>query len=285
MLSILLIRCKLTCLLYSYSQIVEKINASEGPSKNAAGYNDMRGLPHFRQSIVTYLQRTFMRELTISADEIAVGAGAGALIEATCFTLCDEGETVLIPSPLYPAFITDLERKINCRPLPVPEPDNSLIPRVSTLQRYVDTEKASGKNVRALLLTNPLNPTGITLHTDTAKHLVEWALANDIHLLSDEIYANSIFDETDEANFRPSLAIAKEFDEQKARKLVHTIAGMSKDMCASGYRCGFMHTQNSKLMQALSGLCYFCCVSHDFQTRCASMHSEYIHVRGLPCTD
>jgi hypothetical protein len=38
------------------------------------------------------------------------------------------------------------------------------------------------------------------------------------------IYANTIVDKMDEANFSRSLTTASKYDEQKVRKLVHTIA-------------------------------------------------------------
>lgn len=248
-------------------QIVERINESKGPDVESSKYNDMRGLPSFRKAIAGYLQRTFMQEVDLKAEEIVVAAGATALIEATTFAVCDANNSVLIPAPLYPAFITDLERKNRCRAVPVHEPDGGLVPTRSTLQQYIERENAKGYNVRALLLTNPANPTGITMYPSTIRSLVEFVFANNMHLISDEIYANSIFNRDDAQNFRPAIAIAKEVDQQKARMLVHTLSGVSKDMCASGFRCGFMHTHNPSLLQALSGLTYFCCVSHDFQIR------------------
>lgn len=48
--------------------------------------------------------------------------------------------------------------------------------------------------MKALLIVNPDNPLGRVLDVDTLSMLVDFANANKIHLVVDEIYALSVFD-------------------------------------------------------------------------------------------
>lgn len=101
------------------------------------------------------------------------------------------------------------------------------------------------------------------------KELVEFASSAGLHILSDEIYACSVFDER--ASFTTTLKIADQVDPEWAKAHVHTVAGLSKDFCASGYRTGFMRTRNKSLIQSMANLAYFFGVSQDFQHRVADM--------------
>ena len=46
---------------------------------------------------------------------------------------------------------------------------------------------------------------------------------------------------------------------------VHFVLALSKDFGASGFRIGILYSQNDLLMQALSNLNIFSCVSHPMQ--------------------
>ncbi|PNH00043.1 1-aminocyclopropane-1-carboxylate synthase-like protein 1 [Tetrabaena socialis] len=53
-------------------------------------------------------------------------------------------------------------------------------------------------------------------------------------------------------------------------ELVHVVWGMSKDFCASGLRCGCLHSRNPQLLQAFDNLGYFCAVPNPIQTALAA---------------
>ena len=49
----------------------------------------------------------------------------------------------------------------------------------------------SGHTPRVLLLTSPSNPLGTTYSADQLRRMISWCKRNNIHLVSDEIYALS----------------------------------------------------------------------------------------------
>ncbi len=56
------------------------------------------------------------------------------------------------------------------------------------LKKSITKARASGKNVRAMAVINPGNPTGGVLTKDDMKSVVEFCLANNLVLLADEVY-------------------------------------------------------------------------------------------------
>lgn len=82
---------------------------------------------------------------------------------------------------------------------------------------------------------------------------------NDLHFISDEIYAKSTFQNQAIRNTVPfqstlSLDFSGIVDETRH----HIIYGASKDFCANGLRLGLVCTRNEGVMGALSSIRYVC---------------------------
>lgn len=53
---------------------------------------------------------------------------------------------------------------------------------------------AEGRRVRAVLFSSPNNPIGIVYKEDAVRHVIDFAMAHDLEIISDEIYAQTVFD-------------------------------------------------------------------------------------------
>ena len=129
-----------------------------------------------------------------------------------------------------------------------------------------------GGTCRALLLTNPNNPLGIIYEPDDYKKCVKWALDRQIHCISDEVYAGSIYDSEMNINTR-SFISAAEMVEEHTPYGPHILTGLSKDFCASGYRVGAILTKSKPVQTALSNVSYLRCPG-SVSTRNCSMLEE-----------
>jgi 1-aminocyclopropane-1-carboxylate synthase len=115
----------------------------------------------------------------------------------------------------------------------------------STVTEPSDGTERTGAKIRFLLICNPHNPTGQSSHIfsvqpfmlitwigqcypkETLSELVDLCARHNIHLVSDEIYALSVFRELPRGpNFTSVLSI--ESNHQNASQLVHVLYGMSK---------------------------------------------------------
>lgn len=83
---------------------------------------------------------------------------------------------------------------------------------------------------KCLILNNPSNPLGIVYTEEELKDLADWAVKNNIIVLSDEIYEDLVYD-------GKHVSIAKFND--KIKDLTITVSGFSKSYAMTGWRLGY----------------------------------------------
>lgn len=92
---------------------------------------------------------------------------------------------------------------------------------------------------------------------DAMKEIASFCGKHSIHLISDEIYANSVFDNPVAPDAPPFTSIlAIDLGDRIDPKLVHVTYGASKDFCANGLRLGMLYTKNEGLLGAVSSNAY-----------------------------
>jgi len=156
--------------------------------------------------------------------------------------------------------------------VPLQGPDYPLT-REALESSYHHATTTSGLNVRALIVTNPHNPLGVVYSEEELLIALQWCREKKIHLISDEIYALSLFSPngtttitttattnstttsttTTRSRFISMAALAQ----GDLGPLVHVLWGFSKDFGVSGFRCGVLYTQNPWLVKALDSISYF----------------------------
>lgn len=175
-------------------------------------YTSFLGDLGFRSAVAGYAEQTFAKDAAAAGQSIepeclALSSGCGAVMDNICFAVCDPGSEILIPAPYYPAFDNDLRVKSNVIPFPVlPSSERTILPSNGDL----DKAFSRCKSPRILLLTNPHNPLGVVLRPEETKRCVKWALQKGLHVISDEIYANSCHGEGTIAEgneFRSAIAM------------------------------------------------------------------------------
>ena len=234
-------------------------------------YGDFRGHPRLRQAIVDHLARhvlvdrgaTLPSEELLQADDLLVSNGCGSALEHLLFALIDPGDAVLTPAPIYPGFVMD----VTCRAeghlatFPVPIDRSPRLDRAGLDAASLAAQQA-GHPPRALLLASPYNPLGVCWSLDELALAVQWCADHDVHLISDEIYAASVFSSS--VRFSSAFALARMHPEW-ARDRLHLLYGFSKDLGLSGLRAGVIGSRNTEVHQALDGLMYFCGCSNATQ--------------------
>ncbi|XP_024516430.1 1-aminocyclopropane-1-carboxylate synthase [Selaginella moellendorffii] len=260
----------------SFDLIHDKIRSCREIPPTAGLYSNFRGGQALRNALAKMMQRTFMG-VEIDPSHICISSGVTAVLDLFFFATCDPGDGCLIPAPYFPAFDNDMNIRNEVAPLPVqPKDTHTYIPTVAEMDAAVD--EAAKRNVRArvLLITNPGNPLGTLYPEATLKELLLWAVRREMHVLSDEIYANSKFG-TSEDEFVSLEKVAQNAVEEKllspemVAEFVHTAYGMSKDFGMNGFRVGCLHTKNGDLLNLWQNMGMFAAVSNDTQHALAVM--------------
>lgn len=146
-------------------------------------------------------------------------------------------------------------------------PEKAYYPNKASLDAALQTSKENGVNPRVLLISHPMNPLGICYPPEVVREMIEWCRENEIHLISDEIYAGSIY-RPDQANFVSALEVASGAEETEFLGLgpyIHLVYAFSKDFALSGLRVGALYSENQEIRLPLQKLNDLCSISSQTQ--------------------
>lgn len=128
---------------------------------------------------------------------MVTGPGASAVLDQLIACLLDAGDGVLLAGPHYNGFDVNMVARSGAHLLPTPIPlKDAFTPREVDvhLEAALAAAAADGITVRAVMLCSPHNPYGRTYDRATLAAYALFCERHDLHLISDEIYALSVFD-------------------------------------------------------------------------------------------
>ncbi|MDY3052064.1 MAG: pyridoxal phosphate-dependent aminotransferase [Ndongobacter sp.] len=196
------------------------------------------GIPEMRSAQRRYYQS---RGLEFQEDEIFITSGATEALTFALLTTCDIGDSIVLIEPFYTnyALLTDVYG------LQI----NAVSTSVETGYRIPEDDvldAAVTENTRAILISNPGNPTGRVYTEEELERLIRFALRHDITLIADEVYR--------EFNFsgRPFRSLASYPEIQNHLLLLDSV---SKKYAACGARVGSISTKNPVYAEQLMKLC------------------------------
>ena len=160
----------------------------------------------------------------VNPDNIIVSSGSKQAIFNACFTLFGPNHRVLIPSPAWVSY-PQIVHLCHAEPVLVPG-DVEWGLKVSAK----DLDKHTSKLTRGLILCSPCNPTGAVYTLAELRSIAEWARANGIWIIADDIYRRINYGPGPAPSF---LDLPEEFHE----RLV-VVYGASKAYAMTGWRIG-----------------------------------------------
>jgi aspartate/methionine/tyrosine aminotransferase len=187
-------------------------------------YTPTPGLPELREAIVAKTKRDSHYEITV--DQVLVTNGGKQAVYQAFATIIDPGDEVILPSPFWTTY-PEAIKLAGGKSVEVfaDESQNYLV----TVEQL---EAARTPKTKALLFCSPSNPTGSVYSAEQAKAIGEWAVKNNIWIVSDEIYEHLLYDGAK----APSLPV-----------LVPALAdsciiinGVAKTYAMTGWRVGWM---------------------------------------------
>ncbi|OJD40400.1 1-aminocyclopropane-1-carboxylate synthase [Diplodia corticola] len=193
---------------------------------------------------------------SVNADDLYVANGCGSVCEALGYTIFDEHDALLIPQPSYVGFPHDFgaKSKVDLYHVPFHGTDQFLPSCIAKYEAALASATASGIKIRAVMLCNPHNPLGRCYSIDTITAIMRFCNKHCLHLISDEIYATSIYDPGPYCSEPPTpftSVLSIDYDQHIDPNLLHVMYGLSKDFAASGIRIGCLLVRNRALMNAL----------------------------------
>ncbi len=185
-------------------------------------YADVAGRKSLREAIA----REHVRSTGCVADGDNVIAVAGTQngLFATALCLCQAGDEVIVPEPMYLTYEASV-RASGATLVPVPvDPARAFHLDCDAL------EAAVTPRTRAVFFATPCNPTGVVMPREDLERIARMAIEHDLWVVSDEVYADLTFE-------REHMSMAS-LPGMTERTVV--VSSLSKSHAMPGWRAGWV---------------------------------------------
>ncbi len=200
-----------------------KAKAIEGINKNVTGYTPNRGAMETLEVLSKYCKKHF--DLDYGTDEIIIGIGTTEVLASSLRTILNDGDEVLIPSPAYPGY-EPLVLMNNCTVKHIDTAADGFQLTVENLKKHITPK------TRCIIITDPSNPTGVSLSRKNRDELADFLATTDIYLIADEVY-NRVMYNNDYQSFGKYPAL---------RDQLIIVNSFSKSHSMTGWRLGWSMT-------------------------------------------
>lgn len=202
-------------------------------------YAESPGMPLLIEEIRNYYAKL---GVALGPDDILITTGGSEALLFTCLSILDPYTEVIIPEPYYPNYTTFVHAAGGVIRALHTGPEEGY--------RYANRhkiEKLITQNTRAIMVTNPGNPTGVVLSEEEMRMIADIARENDLFLISDEVYREFCYDD------KFGVPTMGRFGDINDNLVI--IDSVSKRFSACGARVGCVITKNKELQQALLKFC------------------------------
>ena len=199
------------------------------------------GMPVLIDAIRGYYKNNLGVEL--DNNDVLITTGGSEALLMVCLSILDPYTEIIVPEPYYPNYTTFVHiAGGNIRALPTCPEEG---------YRYAFKERIEAlitPNTRAIMFTNPGNPTGVTLSEEEMHMLAQVAKEHDLFLISDEVYREFCYGEN------AGVPTMGKFMDEIADNLIITDS-VSKQFSTCGARVGCVVTKYKELQMALLKFC------------------------------
>lgn len=215
------------------------------------------GVPALIDAIQNYYANLNMH---FEKDEILITVGGSEALQIVLSTILDEGDEILIPEPYYPNYNTMVTLT------------GGVIKPITTTPEegyhYADRAKVEAcitDKTRAIMVTNPGNPTGVVLTPEEQRLMVDIAKEHGLFIIGDEAYREFVY------GGEPLQSLGEYED---AAENVIVLDTVSKRFSACGARVGCILSRNKELMSHCMKMCQArLCVATLDQVGSAALYS------------
>lgn len=201
-------------------------------SQEVLAYAPSPGIPVLIKAIKDYYAKLDMH---FDESEIIITTGGSEALSMALGSILDDGDEILIPEPYYPNYNT-MTNMTGGRIVPIPTcPEEGY--------HYADKAKIEAlitPRTRAIMCTNPGNPTGVLLTHEEMKMLVDLARQHNLFIIGDEAYREFVY------GGEPLQSFGEFVDAAPDNIIV--VDTVSKRFSACGARIGCIISKNKELM-------------------------------------
>ncbi len=205
--------------------------------KPIIAYGDSKGESFFIETIRKYYAE---KSMYFAAEDIFITNGGSEALIFAILALCDPGDEILVFEPFYANYTTfakEFGAKINAIQTNVTSGYH--LPDAATIEAKITPK------TKAILLTNPGNPTGVVYTQKEMDVISSLVRKHDLALIADEVYREFVYD-----GAYNSFGTMPELEEN-----LILIDSVSKRYSACGARIGCIISRNKALGKEILKCC------------------------------
>ena len=187
-------------------------------------YTPAAGLPELRQAIADKTARDSGYQ--VESSQVLVTNGGKQAVYQTFATLLDDGDEAILPAPYWTTYPEAISLAGG---VPVPVATDEKSGYLATVDQL---EAARTPRTKLVVFVSPSNPTGAVYPREQVKAVGEWAAANKVWVVTDEIYEHLIYADAEFSS------IPVETPEVADTTVV--LNGVAKTYAMTGWRVGWM---------------------------------------------
>ena len=208
------------------------MNGVRNANIEVLAYSPSPGLPETLEALRSYYAH---HGIDLSTEELCVTIGGSEAFTFAMKAAMDAGDEVIIPEPFYPnyrgyACLTN----VSVVPITTYAEEGFHLPSLEAIEAKITAR------TRAILFSNPGNPTGVVYTQEELGRIVQLALKHDLFVISDEVYREFVYEGT-------ALSV---FDFPELREHAILVDSISKRLSACGARIGAIASHNQEVMSA-----------------------------------
>jgi aspartate/methionine/tyrosine aminotransferase len=200
----------------------EAVRACRDPKNHQ--YTPAGGLPELKAAIVAKTRRD--SDIEYDDSQVLITSGGKHAVFTALTALLDPGDEVLVPAPYwttYPQVVT-LTGGV---PVEIACPDTA-----GFKLTLAQLDAAKTASTKALIFVSPSNPTGVVYTPAEVQAIGEWAVANEVWVITDEIYEHLTYGDS---VFSSMPALVPGLIDQCL-----IVNGVAKTYAMTGWRVGWM---------------------------------------------
>ncbi len=211
------------------------LEALRNSKEQIIAYCPSVGNASYRNKLTEYYAKYDMR---VHPDEIIVTSGASEGLQFVFQACLDPGDEIITPEPFYANYFGFAHSTgVAIKPITCKIEDGFALPPIEAFEEVITPR------TRAILITNPNNPTGAFYDREMLEGLAFLAKKYDLYLMADEVYREFCFD---------NQTFFSVYNLEEVQEHVIVLDSISKRFSACGARVGAILTRNTRLLQSLT---------------------------------
>lgn len=212
--------------------------ALENFKEKVLKYANSQGIDELVESFIAYYKQW---DINFNFNEILVTNGGSEALSFAITAICDEGDEIIVPEPFYTNYNSFTEAAgAKVVPFLTKAEDGFHLPSKEEIVSKISSR------TRAILISNPGNPTGVVYSYDEVRMLADIAKEHDLYIIADEVYREFVYDDL---KYTSALYMTDILDR------VILIDSISKRYSACGARIGLVASKNAALINQMMKLC------------------------------